>query len=98
MDGQVLRSEEGTTQGDPLAMPMYMYALATVPLINRLGSNEDVTQVWYTDDASAAGGLGSLREWWDHLLVKFPWTSLWIPRKCLQNMAGGQGAVPIQGK
>ena len=33
VDGDVLYSEEGTTQGDPLAIPLY--ALATVPLIKK---------------------------------------------------------------
>ena len=55
VDGQVLWSEEGTTQGDPLAMSLY--ALATIPLIDLLSSIRDVTQVWYADDASAAGVL-----------------------------------------
>ena len=53
VDGIVLYSEEGTTQGDPLAMPMY--ALATIPLINQLGDPSNIIQVWYADDASAAG-------------------------------------------
>ena len=65
VDGIVLFSEEGTTQGDPLAMPMY--ALATIPLISRLGESSDVVQVWYADDASAAGDLSSIRSWWDNL-------------------------------
>ena len=47
--GDTLVSEEGTTQGDPMVMPMY--ALATLPLINRLP--KILTQVWYPDDACA---------------------------------------------
>ena len=63
-----LLSQEGTTQGDPLAMPMY--ALATIPLIKHLeGEN---TQVWYADDAAAAGKISSLREWWDKLSTTGP--------------------------
>ena len=65
VDGTVLFSEEGTTQGDPLTMPVY--ALATIPLISRLGESSDVVQVWYADDASVAGGLSSIRSWWDNL-------------------------------
>ena len=59
VDGDCLLSQEGTTQGDPLAMPMY--ALATVPLINRL-SRDSITQIWYADDV---GKVSDLREWWD---------------------------------
>ena len=66
----VLWSEEGTTQGDPLAMPMY--ALATIPLINHLGSVPNTKQVWYADDASADGHLSSLRTWWDRLQSSGP--------------------------
>ena len=51
ISGDMLYSEEGTTQGDPLAMPMY--ALAMLPLMSKLP--DDVTQVWYADDACACG-------------------------------------------
>ena len=59
VDGPILSSEEVTTQGDPLAMPMY--ALATIPLIRRLSDTSNVVQVWYADDASASGRFLSLR-------------------------------------
>ena len=63
VDGDVLSSREGTTQGDPLAMSMY--AIATAPLIQKL--NADVTQIWYADDASGVGRLPCLRSWWDQI-------------------------------
>ena len=56
-------STEGTTQGDPLAMAMY--ALAVVPLIRQLHTVvPDVRQVWFADDATAAGSLSSILDWW----------------------------------
>ncbi len=66
MEGDHILSQEGTTQGDPLAMPMY--ALASISLIKKLGGN--VTQQWYADDAAAVGKLSELHTWWRDL-VKF---------------------------
>ena len=64
IDGETLLSQEGTTQGDPLAMAMY--AIAVNPLIHRL--KQDTTkQIWFADDATAGGKLNNLREWWDCL-------------------------------
>ena len=59
IDGEVLYSKEGTTQGDPLAMPFY--AIATVPLISKL--SDSVDQAWYADDAAATGKVSRLRSW-----------------------------------
>ena len=65
IDGSSLLSQEGTTQGDPLAMPMY--AIGIIPVIQQLKSL--ARQVWYTDDAAAAGGsLLQLKDWWSALL------------------------------
>ena len=67
--GSVLKSLEGTTQGDPLGM--IMYALASLPLIQSL-SSPNILQVWYADDASCAGKLNYIRSWWDMLLSTGP--------------------------
>ena len=59
----MIKSAEGTTQGDPLAMPIY--AIATIPLIKKL--TQDTTQIWYADDAASMGKMDHVRKWWDKL-------------------------------
>ena len=67
----VIESSEGNTQGDPQAMAMY--ALAIKPLIDKLRDFEpDVKQVWFADDATAAGRLKALQQWWQHLTAIGP--------------------------
>ena len=65
-DNSTLVSQEGTTQGDPLAMAMY--AIAINPLITRL-EVEETKQVWFADDATAGR---TLRRWWDRLVERGP--------------------------
>ena len=69
IDGETIYSQEGTTQGDPLAMAMY--AIAIRPLINHLQS-ESLKQIWYADDAAAGGELSDLKAWWDQLIQLGP--------------------------
>ena len=63
IDGEVVTSREGTTQGDPLAMAMY--AIATMPLIRILDYDKTTQQIWYADDSSAAGSIPDIQSWWD---------------------------------
>ena len=63
IEDDTIYSQEGTTQGDPLGMPMY--ALATVPLIRKLPTS--VQQTWYADDAAGTGKIINLRTWWDEI-------------------------------
>ena len=65
--GLELSSEEGVTQGDPLAM--VMYGLALLPLIRAIRPNEgEGVQSWYADDGQAVGRFAMLRKWWDELV------------------------------
>ena len=58
VDGESILSTEGTTQGDPMGMPMY--ALGILPLICNLDTHS-VHQIWYTDDTCASSSLHNLR-------------------------------------
>ena len=52
---------------------MPFYALTTRPIIDSLNQDfPDVKQIWYADDATAAGKLSVLRKWWEKLLTIGP--------------------------
>ena len=69
IDGETLLSQEGTIQGDPLAMAMY--AIAITPLIKDL-EDKSVKQIWYADDATACGKISNHKMWWDEITNKGP--------------------------
>ena len=54
------------TQGDPLSM--FAYAMATVPMIERIGRPNEGRDVWYADDASACAPLCDLKDWFSELI------------------------------
>lgn len=64
--GKEISSQEGTTQGDPLAMPWY--ALSTTTMISHLSLNTtNIHQVWLADDAAGAGKIKNLHSWYNIL-------------------------------
>ena len=65
VSGSELKSAEGTTQGDPLAMSMYSISLQ--PLILLLHNRSTAKQCWFADDATGAGPLEEVKQWWDEL-------------------------------
>lgn len=74
--GQEIKSQEGTTQGDPIAMAVY--AIGIIPLLLMLVetvvgvSENNVKMVAFADDFSAAGSITYLRLWWDSLVTLGP--------------------------
>ena len=63
--GSQLKSAEGTAQGDPLAMSIY--AISLQPLISLLQNRRTAKQCWFADDATEAGPLEEVKQWWDEL-------------------------------
>jgi hypothetical protein len=75
-----LSSDEGTTQGDPLAMAMYAISIAPLAKEGQPLSQ----QVWFADDAAGADTLARLRKWYDFLLSRGPLYGYFPqPKKCI---------------
>ena len=51
---------------------MPLYALASIPLIDRVFLDEGTNQLWYADDSAAVGHLSGLRKWFDSLVSLGP--------------------------
>ena len=73
--GNEIRSCEGTTQGDPIAMAVY--AIAIIPMILMIvditSKIDDSTKTAaYADDVTAAGKIIQLKNWWKTLCILGP--------------------------
>ena len=60
---KVLKSMEGTTQGDPVAMAMYALGLSVLQDVTSF-EKTNVRQVAYADDLTGAGKISDLKRWW----------------------------------
>jgi hypothetical protein len=82
----ILYREDGTTQGDPLAMALY--GLGQLPLIRHLRDSmgeesDDFIQAWMADDSSAQGKLTDLVHWFTLLKEHGPKYGYYAkPAKC----------------
>ena len=67
--GKEISSAEGTTQGDPKAMPLYAVAIAPLLQMIKSGNAQDVRHIAFADDLCGAGKLVQLRSWWADIVV-----------------------------
>ena len=71
--GKELLSAEGTTQGDPAAMPAYgIGILPFLAMIRPAQEGIGVKQLAYADDLGAGSKLEALREWWSNIEINGP--------------------------
>ena len=66
--GKELESAEGTTQGDPTAMPAY--GVGILPFLALIRPEEEVglvKQMAYADDIGGGARLAVLRQWWNNI-------------------------------
>ena len=79
--GLEILSEEGTTQGDPVAMPLY--AICILPLLETVirvvtEKNLFIKYVAFADDVTGAGNLDALKVWWDAIIHYGPFLGYYV--------------------
>ena len=73
--GLEIPSAEGTTQGDPIAMPLY--AMCILPLMRQIVESVkekgmEIKQCAFADDLAGAGKLLALKSWWNAVVYFGP--------------------------
>ena len=78
--GKELSSNEGTTQGDPVAMGMY--GLGLLPLLSTVIEKTDsMTQIAFADDLTGIGKLDKLKTWWEMVIAHGPYIGYYVNEK-----------------
>ena len=76
--GEEISSNEGTTQGDPIAMGMHVLGL--MPLLSSIISNNtgNLIHVAFADDLTCVGKIHELIEWWKNVLHYGPYLGYYV--------------------
>ena len=61
---------------------MSMYAISLQPLISLLHNRSTAKQCWFADDATGAGPLEEVKQWWDGLREAGPPLGYYPNSKC----------------
>lgn len=88
-----IASQEGVTQGDPLAM--IGYGLLVLPLIRRLKKEiEEIKQVWHADDSSGAGRFAAIKKFYA-LLEKYGPSYGYFPEASKSILTVPEGSIDL---
>ena len=68
----IVRTRRYTTQGDPVAMLLYVVTITPLLQMIKLDEAHEGRQAAFADDLSCAGKLTQLRKWWDNIVIYGP--------------------------
>ena len=71
--GKELASDEGTTQGYPVAMGMYAIGILPLLLLNMPTTEDERSKrIAFADDFTGIGKLHHLKDWWESICTHGP--------------------------